>query len=281
MASQWFYADASQQQQGPVDSATLANVYQRGEITSNTLVWREGLPNWVPFSQVAAELGIASSATWFYVDRTNQRQGPVDKMWLNGAYQRGEISNNTLLWREGLVSWIPLIQAASELGLQISPSRSAATPSNLYTPRKSSGRTGCLIAAVVIGVFGIAIVGILAAIAIPAYHDSTVRAKVMEAYMQASGLKAEVADFYLNNEERCPKNGEGGINSPESYSSKVVSAIYVESTHEENCRIRLEMRNLGASELDGAELVLLMDQDYQWTESSNLPDRYLPSLLKQ
>lgn len=42
----------------------------------------------------------------------------------------------------------------------------------------------------------VAIVGILAAVAIPAYHDYTTRAKVSEALMEADRAASAVADFY-------------------------------------------------------------------------------------
>jgi type IV pilus assembly protein PilA len=45
----------------------------------------------------------------------------------------------------------------------------------------------------------IAIIGILAAIAIPAYQDYTIRAQVTEGLNLASSLKAGVSEFYANN----------------------------------------------------------------------------------
>ncbi|HQW82461.1 MAG TPA: DUF4339 domain-containing protein, partial [Pseudomonadota bacterium] len=38
---QWFYADASRQQQGPVDSAALAQLWRDGRVDAATLLWRE------------------------------------------------------------------------------------------------------------------------------------------------------------------------------------------------------------------------------------------------
>ncbi|MEI7446848.1 MAG: pilin, partial [Burkholderiales bacterium] len=45
----------------------------------------------------------------------------------------------------------------------------------------------------------VAIIGILAAVAIPAYQDYTVRAKVTEGAVAAAAVQASVADFYMTN----------------------------------------------------------------------------------
>jgi type IV pilus assembly protein PilA len=58
MSHNWFYADAQNQQQGPVADAWLVGAYQRGELNAGTLLWREGLAAWTPLSGVAAELGL-------------------------------------------------------------------------------------------------------------------------------------------------------------------------------------------------------------------------------
>ena len=42
----------------------------------------------------------------------------------------------------------------------------------------------------------VAIIGILAAIALPAYQDYTVRAKVSEVMLAASGMKTDIAEWY-------------------------------------------------------------------------------------
>jgi type IV pilus assembly protein PilA len=56
MAANWFYADAQNQQQGPVERSWFASAYRNGTITPATLVWREGLAGWVPLTQAASEL---------------------------------------------------------------------------------------------------------------------------------------------------------------------------------------------------------------------------------
>lgn len=57
----WYYADLSRQRQGPVSAAQLAGLYAQGLVTAESLVWRQGLPNWQPLGSVAAEVGIATA----------------------------------------------------------------------------------------------------------------------------------------------------------------------------------------------------------------------------
>ena len=59
----------------------------------------------------------------------------------------------------------------------------------------------------------VAIIGILAAIAIPAYQDYTTRAKVSEGLTAMGPVKASVAEYYMS-QARMPANeNEAGINT--------------------------------------------------------------------
>lgn len=57
----------------------------------------------------------------------------------------------------------------------------------------------------------VAIIGILAAIAIPAYKDYTIRAQVSEGLTLASGAKAAVSEFYMDRGVFPVTNDEAGI----------------------------------------------------------------------
>jgi len=48
-----YYAALNGQQAGPFDAATLQQQVQSGQFTRQTLVWREGMQNWIPAEQVA------------------------------------------------------------------------------------------------------------------------------------------------------------------------------------------------------------------------------------
>ncbi len=45
----WYYVEAGQQA-GPVDEAQLAELFRSGRIQNDTLVWRDGMANWEPYS---------------------------------------------------------------------------------------------------------------------------------------------------------------------------------------------------------------------------------------
>ncbi len=51
---QWFYA-LNGQRVGPVSNEQFAQLVAADTITSETLVWREGLPNWVKWGEIAAQ----------------------------------------------------------------------------------------------------------------------------------------------------------------------------------------------------------------------------------
>ncbi|HFC1775901.1 TPA: pilin, partial [Neisseria gonorrhoeae] len=74
----------------------------------------------------------------------------------------------------------------------------------------------------------IAIVGILAAVALPAYQDYTARAQVSEAILLAEGQKSAVTEYYLNNGEWPKDNGSAGVASASTIKGKYVESVTVE-----------------------------------------------------
>ena len=74
----------------------------------------------------------------------------------------------------------------------------------------------------------VAIIGILAAIAIPAYQDYTVRAKISEGLNLAGASKLAVAETY-DSKGRMPTNSNGSFGLPDaaSISSQYVTSIEV------------------------------------------------------
>ncbi|HFB2004363.1 TPA: pilin [Neisseria gonorrhoeae] len=73
----------------------------------------------------------------------------------------------------------------------------------------------------------IAIVGILAAVALPAYQDYTARAQVSEAILLAEGQKSAVTEYYLNHGIWPENNDKAGVASPSDIKGKYVESVTV------------------------------------------------------
>ncbi|EPT3267805.1 pilin, partial [Neisseria gonorrhoeae] len=98
----------------------------------------------------------------------------------------------------------------------------------------------------------IAIVGILAAVALPAYQDYTARAQVSEAILLAEGQKSAVTEYYLNNGEWPKDNGSAGVASASTIKGKYVKQVEVK-----NGVVTAEMASTGVNkEIQGKKLSL-------------------------
>ena len=71
----------------------------------------------------------------------------------------------------------------------------------------------------------VAIIGILAAVAIPAYLDYTVRAQISEGLNVAGGAKAAVTEFYQDRGIFPTDNVEAGLEAAANISGKYVASV--------------------------------------------------------
>ncbi|ENX4830117.1 pilin, partial [Neisseria gonorrhoeae] len=98
----------------------------------------------------------------------------------------------------------------------------------------------------------IAIVGILAAVALPAYQDYTARAQVSEAILLAEGQKSAVTEYYLNHGEWPENNTSAGVASASDIKGKYVKEVEVK-----NGVVTAEMKSDGVNkEIKGKKLSL-------------------------
>ncbi len=54
--TEWYYSDADRQQHGPVDAGSLAVLHNKGLLTAEMLVWREGMSAWKPWGEMIREV---------------------------------------------------------------------------------------------------------------------------------------------------------------------------------------------------------------------------------
>ncbi|HIF0067555.1 TPA: pilin [Neisseria meningitidis] len=98
----------------------------------------------------------------------------------------------------------------------------------------------------------IAIVGILAAVALPAYQDYTARAQVSEAILLAEGQKSAVTEYYLNHGTWPGGNSDAGVASASDIKGK-----YVKSVEVKNGVVTATMLSTGVNkEIQGKKLSL-------------------------
>ncbi|CNR14858.1 fimbrial protein [Neisseria gonorrhoeae] len=99
----------------------------------------------------------------------------------------------------------------------------------------------------------IAIVGILAAVALPAYQDYTARAQVSEAILLAEGQKSAVTEYYLNHGKWPENNASAGVAS----SPTDIKGKYVKEVEVKNGVVTAKMKSDGVNkEIQGKRLSL-------------------------
>jgi type IV pilus assembly protein PilA len=219
-----------------------------------------------------------SEAVWFYVDRAQQRHGPVATAAVAEAYAGGVIDDNSLVWREGLGAWTALAGHRAELGIAGPPS-SPVMPQPAYPepPRTSSKKLGCLIVGIVLLVGGVPILAILAAIAIPAYQDYVARAHSASALADIRAHVPVVESFHAN-AGRCPRDAaEVEVTTEVTTPDGRTTTITVGEDYAGRCQItgRIDGGNMM---VNGTQLRLTREENGQWmcTGDVSLP-KYLPS----
>jgi type IV pilus assembly protein PilA len=97
----------------------------------------------------------------------------------------------------------------------------------------------------------VAIIGILAAIALPAYQDYTIRAQMAEGITMTNAVKPKIIDFYKYKGRFPIDNAEAGL--PES---KYLIGNYVKGMRIEQGAIHIELGNKINSRLTGKILTI-------------------------
>jgi len=130
----------------------------------------------------------------------------------------------------------------------------------------------------------VAIIGIIAAFAIPAYQNYIARTQVSEALSLASGLKTAVVDAF-SQDGICPNNSaaaSNGIAPANNIAGKYVSKVVAEAgATPAICKITATMRGSGVStDIQGKPLTLSMGNaggSLVWVcSSTSIDPKYLP-----
>ena len=228
--------------------------------------------------------------SWYYADDTRNRIGPLSADELREHYRQRRVRRDSLAWRDGMAQWQPLASMAGELGLDaIAPDPSQPPPLPGSEPRagftpvrampKKQGMSGCLIALIICAALAVPVIGILAAIAIPAYNDYVQRAKVMEVIAGTTSLEHAIAS-HVASENACPDNESASIATPLQQLSQNprVAAVRVGTLEGGRCALEITLQAIGTQTNGATVLFEAGDEAAQsWTcNGGNLPDRYRP-----
>ena len=126
----------------------------------------------------------------------------------------------------------------------------------------------------------IAIIGILAAIALPAYQDYIARTQMSEAMNLAGGQKASVTEYRSNKGTWPSDNTAAGIAAPSDITGKYVASVTV-AGNATSGTINALIKASGVSDkIKGESLTLTGTEtsgSYTWTCKSTASSKYLPS----
>ena len=129
----------------------------------------------------------------------------------------------------------------------------------------------------------VAIIGILAAIAIPAYQDYTIRAQVSEGLNLSGGAKAAVTEFYQDRGIMPTDNTEAGIAAFGEIQGNYVSQVQVEDGII-TVTYSADAPQAANQTIDGQTLTLTPNVanvgSVGWTCSGSLQNKHLPAACR-
>lgn len=124
----------------------------------------------------------------------------------------------------------------------------------------------------------VAIIGILAAVAIPAYQDYTIRAKITEVMGLGASAKTSISEYYTTMGEMPADAGAAGVNTNDAQST-YVSAIAFANTGTNTSTVTYTLANLGGP--DGDTVVFAGEgsaNGVQWTcNTGSVEAKYMPA----
>lgn len=236
---------------------------------------------------------------WYYHDPAQGRVGPLTAEQLRTHYGQRRLQRDTLVWHEGMREWQPLERCSEELQLDgvvqdtsqppplPLPSQAQATRTSASgypaQPQASGppprGLSGCAIAAIVLAVVAVPVVGILAAIAIPAYQDYTIRAKLGAGVTAVAPMMQQAVTEHLDRHGRCPGNRDLAALLQQLTAAGQATTVQFGALGNGNCAFEFTVRGV-AADVDGKTWLYELHRSGDirtWDCSGgDLPARYRP-----
>jgi type IV pilus assembly protein PilA len=133
----------------------------------------------------------------------------------------------------------------------------------------------------------VAIIGILAAVAIPAYSTYTMKAKVSEANSTSAQARLAIAEaFNAGNLASGMTNTDFGLLAHGSITSTYVSDVAAAGTGTDTGTVTVTMKGTNSSDIDNKTIVYKITcvagstctTDYDSTNTTGVPVKYLPKI---
>ena len=126
----------------------------------------------------------------------------------------------------------------------------------------------------------LAIIGILAALAVPAYQRYTIRAQVAEGLNLSAAFKTAVSEFVTTKGVFPADNADAGLSAPGNYVGK-----YVDSVSVAGAVVSIQYGNDAHAQINGETVILTAldaggSVDWTCTSGGVIPDIYLPNSCK-
>lgn len=138
----WFYAENGQQK-GPVSDSDLAALAENGSLKGDSLLWREGMPDWQPVSRVRPDLVTASGAPLIggvAVPEQNKdllvqqmREGVIGDLTAPGSMRFVGFWWRLLSWIIDYIIMFVVQQVLQVVGVLIGTALAAGTGSDLFS----------------------------------------------------------------------------------------------------------------------------------------------------
>ncbi|MGB0133183.1 RDD family protein [Dokdonella sp.] len=188
-----------------------------------------------------------------------------------GRFFAAAISQITLYVGYMLAGWTTRKQALHDLVADTCVVFNTVRPGQpLPTVRPPMPWYGWVINGLLLAIFPLSI---LAAIALPAYNDYTVRAKVSEAFIEVSTAKIEVSQAIMS-DQPCPQGSRASA-------SPLIDSIRIDGSAPD-CVITLTFAS--RSEVPNAvrdeSVEWAFDGDNEWTCVSSIESKYLPAICR-
>ena len=126
----------------------------------------------------------------------------------------------------------------------------------------------------------VAIIGVLASIAIPAYQRYTIRAQIAEGLSLSGPFKPAIVEFHNNNGAFPTDNAAAGLEAPGEYAGKYVSSITVNGPV-----FSIQYGNSANGQINGRIVAItaidnLGSMNWDCSSGGAILDEYLPSTCR-